>query len=106
LEFVFLERKKVSKKGELKNGTNFFQPYPHKTPKNIFSFGGFKGARISDLFLAKIHHFANFLKKVPSNMIKRNFWKFSKKITIFQGRKLSTHQDFWRSWGGFLAFLI
>jgi hypothetical protein len=61
LEF-FIFGKKESKKGELKNGTNFFQPHRHKTPKNIFSFEGLKGggSPISDFLGAKIHHFAIF----------------------------------------------
>jgi hypothetical protein len=39
-----------------------------------------------NIFLGKIQHFA--IKKVPSHMVKGRFWKISKNIATFLGRKL------------------
>ncbi len=62
----------------------FFNPTHTKLQKNIFSFGGFKRAGggvcvQSVIFLGqKFTILLFFKKKVPRNMIKKCFWKFSK----------------------------
>jgi hypothetical protein len=35
------------------------------------------------IFWAKIRHFAIFIKKVPSKMVKGTFWKISEKMVTF-----------------------
>ncbi len=69
--------------------------------------GGGAGVQLVIFLGQKFTILLFFFKKSPKEHDQEMFLEiFQKKIAIFQGRKLCTRQDFWRSWGGFLAFLF